>query len=144
MHPDASVSHSSVSLLCFRVICILSLLLLTPAITPLKAQSPASTQPSTQSQIQPQIVRLSFTEGDVRITRGDDGRKLSGADWQKADSGTPLEGGFSVVTGSDGRAEVEFEDASVAYLAPNSVLMFDQLAAVGEGSFSRMQLLSGT
>jgi hypothetical protein len=91
----------------------------------------------------PEIVRLSFVDGDVRIMRGEDGRKVSGALWQQAAVDTPIEGGFSLVTGA-GRAEIEFEDASVAYLAPNSVLMFDQLAALNGAPFSRMQLLSGT
>lgn len=133
-------SSSVRSFRCSRVGSLLSFLLLNAAVVSLQAQSAASPP----SSIQPQIVRLSAVEGDVRITRGDEGKKVSGADWQKAAVDTPLEGGFSVVTGGDGRAEVEFEDTSVAYLAPNSVLVFDQLAARGDLTFSRMQLLSGT
>jgi hypothetical protein len=99
-----------------------------------------SSQPA---MILPEIVRLSYVDGDVRIMRGEDGRKASGAEWQQAVVDTPIEGGFSVATGA-GRAEIEFEDASVAYLAPNSVLMFDQLGTQGGVPFSQMQLLSGT
>jgi hypothetical protein len=95
------------------------------------------------AEVMPEIVRLSFVDGDVRIMRGEDGRKVSGTEWQQAATDTPMEGGFSLATGA-GRAEIEFEDASVAYLAPHSVLMFDQLAAVDGVPFSRMQLLSGT
>jgi hypothetical protein len=40
----------------------------------------------------------------------------------------PLESGYSLVTGT-GRAEIEFEDASVVYLADNSVLTFNELSA---------------
>jgi hypothetical protein len=93
--------------------------------------------------VMPEIVRLSYVDGDVRIMRGDDGKKVSGTEWQQAAVDTPVEGGFSVVTGA-GRAEIEFEDASVAYLARNSVLMFDQLAAQDGVTYSHMQLLSGT
>jgi hypothetical protein len=115
------------------VICTLSFL---PSALP-QANKPE------QAGVLPEIVRLSAVDGDVRIMRGKDGRKLSGAEWQQAAVDTPIEGGFSVVTGA-GRAEIEFEDASVAYLAPNSVLMFDQLAAKDGVPYSRMQLLSGT
>ena len=54
----------------------------------------------------PQIVRISYAEGDVRVSRG-----TRGATWETAVTGLPLESGFNLVTGK-GRAEIEFEDAS--------------------------------
>ena len=73
----------------------------------------------------PQIVRISFVEGDVRIQRGEPGGK-TGATWEKAVADLPLETGFSLATGQ-GRAEIELEDASTLYLGENSVLTFNDL-----------------
>jgi hypothetical protein len=126
-HTSSTLRHGAIGL----ILCAFSFL---PS-----AQAEA-TKPAT---VMPEIVRLSFVDGDVRIMRGEDGKKVSGTEWQQAAVDTPIEGGFSLATGA-GRAEIEFEDASVAYLAPNSVLMFDQLAARDGVPFSHMQLLSGT
>ena len=92
----------------------------------------------------PEIVRLLSVQGDVRITRGEDGEKVSGGDWQKAVANTPLESGYGLVTGADGRAEIELEDASIAYLGENSVLRFGQLITVAGAPHTRLELLSGT
>jgi hypothetical protein len=84
----------------------------------------------------PQIVRISYLEGDVRINRGQ-------KTWEKAVANLPLESGFSLVTGT-GRAEIEFEDASTVYLAENSVLTFNDLHTKGTVPYSELALLSGT
>ena len=81
----------------------------------------------------PQIVRLSYVQGDVRISRGkladkqlhQEGDGSTG--WEQAVVNLPLGSGYSLVTGT-GRAEIEFEDASTVYLADNSVLTFNQLS----------------
>jgi len=91
----------------------------------------------------PQIVRLSFVEGDVRLSRGEEGKKATGAEWEKAAVDVPLAEGFNLVTG-EGRAVVEFEDASTVYLAPNSVLTFEVLSAVDGVPHTLLNLLSGT
>ncbi len=94
--------------------------------------------------IYPQIVRLSLVEGDVRVAVGKQKGGSDAAPWEKAAANTPLESGFSVVTG-DGRAEIEFEDASTMYLAPNSVLRFDELSTKdGVVPRTEMSLLTGT
>lgn len=90
-----------------------------------------------------QIVRLSEVEGDVRITRGADAEKTTGAVWEKAVAGLPLETGFSLVTGT-GRAEIEFENASTLYLGENSVLSLNDLHTTGGVPFTELALLSGT
>ncbi len=90
-----------------------------------------------------QIVRIIRVEGDVRIARGEEAERITGAGWEKAVPGLPLETGFSLVTGA-GRAVVEFEDASTLYLAENSVLSFNDLHTTEGVPYSAMALLSGT
>ena len=90
-----------------------------------------------------QIVRISRVEGDVRIERGPEAERSTGAAWEKAVPGLPLETGFSLVTGA-GRAVIEFEDASNLYLAENSVLAFNDLHTTEGVPYSAMALLSGT
>ncbi len=90
-----------------------------------------------------QIVRISRIEGDVRIERGPETERSTGAAWEKAVPGLPLATGFSLVTGA-GRAVIEFEDASNLYLAENSVLAFNDLHTTEGVPYSAMALLSGT
>jgi hypothetical protein len=113
-----------------------------------QAATSSVAQPSTNTY--PQIVRLSYVEGDVRISRGKQAEKVDedkasgeATGWEKAAAGIPLEAGFSLVTGT-GRAEIEFEDASTAYLDNNSVLTFDALSTTGGVPYTEMALLSGT
>jgi hypothetical protein len=91
----------------------------------------------------PQIVRVSSVEGDVRIARGRQNEKATGATWEKAATDTPLETGFNLVTG-EGRAEVELEDASTVYLGENSVLTFNDLHTTDGIPYTEIALLSGT
>jgi FecR protein len=90
-----------------------------------------------------QIVRISYVEGDVRIARGEQNEKPAGDTWEKAVTDLPLETGFSLVTG-DGRAEIEFEDASTFYLGENSVLTFNDLHTTSGVPSTEVALLSGT
>jgi hypothetical protein len=90
-----------------------------------------------------QVVRISYVEGDVRIARGEQDAKPAGATWEKAVADLPLETGFSLVTG-EGRAVVEFEDASTLYLAENSVLTFNDLHTTSGIPHSELALLTGT
>lgn len=91
----------------------------------------------------PQIARISYAEGDVRIARGKENEKETGDAWEKAETNTPLETGFSLVTGA-GRAEIELEDASTLYLDENSVLSINDLHTTDGVPYSEMALLSGT
>ena len=93
--------------------------------------------------IYPQIARLSFVDGDVRIQRGQESGHRKDVTWEAASSGVPLESGFSIVTG-EGRAEIELEDASTLYLAPNSVLTINDLSTTGGVPHTDLALLSGT
>jgi hypothetical protein len=91
----------------------------------------------------PQIVRLNYVEGDVRISRRAVDAKTTDADWEKATIGTPLETGYSVVTGASGRAEIEFEDASTAYVGENSVVVCNNLITADGVPLTDLGLLSG-
>ena len=93
--------------------------------------------------INPQIVRVSYVEGDVRISRGGEKGRGKVSAWETAVSDLPIETGFSLVTGA-GRAEIEFEDASTIYLAENSVLTFNDLSTAGRIPHTDVALLAGT
>ena len=92
----------------------------------------------------PQIVRLSYVEGDVRVARGREAAKETGADWEQAAANLPIESGYSLVTGAGGRAEIELEDASTLYLDQNSVLTMNDLHTTDGVPYTEMALLSGT
>jgi hypothetical protein len=91
----------------------------------------------------PQIVRIRYVEGDVRVWRGKQEGTAADPTWEKAVAGLPLETGFSLATGA-GRAEIEFENASTLYLAENSVLTFNDLRTTVGVPYSEMALLTGT
>jgi len=90
-----------------------------------------------------QIVRISYVEGDVRIQRGEPNGKGSAGEWEQAVADLPLETGFSLVTGQ-GRAEIEFENASTMYLGENSVLTLNDLHETAGVPYTELGLLSGT
>jgi len=91
----------------------------------------------------PQIVRLSYAEGDVRIARGAKSGLVGEGAWEKAVAGLPLETGFSLVTGK-GKAEIEFENASTISLGENSVLTLNDLHTTVGVPYSEVALLTGT
>jgi hypothetical protein len=128
----------------------LAILLLTASLSgqvpPTDTVPPQPIQPTsstTPAQTYDQIVRLSFVEGDVRISRGKEGEHASGGAWGQAATGTPIETGFSLVTGK-GRAEIELEDASTVYLGEDSVMTFNELTATGGIPHTDVTLVSGT
>ena len=102
-------------------------------------QVPATPSSPPSNNIYPQIVRISFVQGDVRIARGED----KGGAWEKVAADLPLATGFNLVTGK-GRAEIEFEDASTAYLGEDSVLAFNDLSTTNGTPHTELALLSGT
>lgn len=94
--------------------------------------------------IYPQLVHISYVQGDVRLSRGDDQEKVSKSDWGVAVAGLPVQTGYYLSTGADGRAVIEFEDASTVYLAENSVLAFNDLHSKNDVPFASLALLTGT
>lgn len=73
-------------------------------------------------------VRLSDAEGDVKVYQGDQ------LVFPNALVNMPLTQGMRIVTGSDGRAEIQFEDGSVARAAPNSSIELAQLGRSPDGT----------
>ncbi len=83
-------------------------------------------------------VRLSNVEGEVHLSQGN--QPLA----DQAVANTPLFEGTTINTGNDGRAEIQFEDGSVARISPQSSLTLALLR--GSGTSDRdaeLQLNSG-
>jgi hypothetical protein len=80
--------------------------------------------------------RLSSVDGQVQISQG----KQVIAD--QAVANAPLFEGARVATGDDGRAEIQFEDGSVARLSPNSSLTLTVLR--GQGGVGDTEIVLNT
>jgi hypothetical protein len=82
--------------------------------------------------------RLTFMQGTVMVNQADNTASVP------AQLNLPLLAGVQLATGSDGQAEVEFEDGSVVRLTPNSVLSLDILTVDPNGVFTTgLSLLHG-
>jgi hypothetical protein len=95
---------------------VVSLLALVATAGTLLAQVPATTA----------LVRLSYVQGDVKILQG------QATQFDQAQANMPLLAGYTLSTGQDGQAEVEFTDGSVARVTPNSQLRLDKLPGADE------------
>jgi hypothetical protein len=91
----------------------------------------------------PEIVRLSYVQGDVRFSRGDHKGPDLSKRWEAAVANLPILENYSIATG-DGRAEIEFEYGSTVYLAENSVLLFGSLSVTDGVPYTEMELATGT
>lgn len=88
-----------------------------------------------------QLVHLSYVEGEVLFSA--EGKYFlpnEGELWQQAAADMTFESGSIIATGK-GRAEIDFEDGSMAFLDNNTVLLFPK--SHGENR-TVVQLLSGT
>ncbi len=92
---------------------------------------------------EPEIVRLSYVQGDVRLSRGGKNGADLNTSWEVAQINLPIEEGFTVATGA-GRAEVEFENGTILYLADNSVLEFNRLEDSFGVPITDVELVTGT
>jgi hypothetical protein len=106
-------------------------------------QSAAATTQAKKVEIDPEIVRLSYVQGDVRFSRGDSKGPDLTKPWEQAVANLPILKGYSLATGN-GRAEIEFEYGSTVYLAENSVLLFQTLTARDGVPSTEMELVTGT
>jgi FecR protein len=108
--------------------------------SPNSGQAVDQAQPSAGGQTPPpppadaassvRTVRLSYVDGNVQVFEGG---QLA---FPQAAANMPLVEGMRVVTAVDGRAEVQFEDGSVARVAPNSSLLLANLARNSDGTLS--------
>jgi len=91
------------------------------------------------------IIRLSLVQGDVRFTRDVQGDPLASdkAIWEGATLNLPIRQGYVLAT-DHGRAEVEFENGAMAFLAENTVLEFYDLSLEDGAKTTRLVLRQGT
>src|SRR5258708_19295943 len=90
------------------------------------------------------IVRLSMVQGDVRFARDVKGDPLnnSRSGWEGAVLNLPIRHGYVVATYA-ARAEVEFENGAMAFLAENTVLEFYDLSSEDGGVTAGLVLRQG-
>jgi hypothetical protein len=98
----------------------------------------------------PFAARVSFLEGDVRVSPGHEGMPEINKQWIQAYPEMEIEQGYTIAT-QEGNAAIELENGSVIYLAPHSVLMFIELKAyfadnpdAEEDGRVSVELLTGT
>ena len=91
------------------------------------------------------IVRVSLVQGDVRFSINAKGDPLSDekAVWQKAELNLPVRQGYVLAT-DNGRAQVEFENGAMAFLAENTVLEFYDLSLQDGAHTTRLILRQGS
>ena len=91
------------------------------------------------------IIRLSLVQGDVRFAAATHGDPLadSNATWETAGLNLPIRQGYVLAT-DKGRAEVEFENGTVAFLKENTVLEFYDLSLHDESRTTRLVLRQGS
>ena len=82
-------------------------------------------------------VRLSVVDGQVKVLQ--DGQVIA----DPAYANLPILEGAQVITGQDGRAEIQMENGSVARLSPNSTMTFTKLRNEGSGTKTEMQVNGG-
>ena len=96
-----------------------------------------------QGEVEPQMVWVNHADGEVKFSPGHNGKPELGKKWIEASVGQVMEDGYTLVT-ENGRAEIEFEDGSVLYLAEHSTLEFNALLAKGDATSTTLSLLTGT
>ncbi len=92
------------------------------------------------------IIRISYVQGDVRFARDIKGDPLAGSEnitWENAELNLPVRQGF-VISTEKGRAEVEFENGSLALIGENTVLQFFDLSLEDGSKTTRLILRQGT
>src|SRR5438552_12003829 len=91
------------------------------------------------------IIRLSLVQGDVRFARQTHGDPLSdsSATWETVSLNLPIRQGYVLAT-DNGRAEVEFENGTLAFLKENTVLEFYDLSLKDGGLITRLVLRQGS
>jgi FecR protein len=91
------------------------------------------------------IIRLSVVTGDVRFATKTHGDPLtdSSAGWDAAQLNLPIRQGY-VLSTDNGRAEVEFENGTLAFLKENTVLEFYDLSLKDGAFITRLVLRQGS
>ncbi|MEO6964557.1 MAG: FecR family protein, partial [Acidobacteriaceae bacterium] len=100
----------------------------TQAANQVQSSAPVANGPVDEDQASARVARLSDVEGTVQIFRGDQ------VEFAKAIVNMPIPQGSRIETGADGRAEIEFEDGSIARLTPSSSLGIETLGSAANGN----------
>jgi len=94
--------------------------------------------------------QVRFVKGDVRVSLGEKGQPRINKNWVQMEPGMDIEQGYSIAT-QEGNTEIELENGSVIYLAPHSLLTFDELDVTGaddpdamEYGYVRVRLVAGS
>jgi FecR protein len=105
----------------------------------------AAAPPASADASHARIIRLSLVQGDVRFARDVHGDPLTSdkAVWEGATLNLPIRQGYVLAT-DQGRAEVEFENGAMAFLAGNTVLEFYDLSLEDGAKTTRLVLRQGT
>jgi len=82
-------------------------------------------------------VRLSYVDGQVRLAQGN--QVLA----DQAVANTPLFEGSQLTTNDSGKAEIQFEDGSVARLSPDSAMTLTELRGAGASAEAQLAVTSG-
>lgn len=82
-------------------------------------------------------VRLSYVQGQVQVSNGAE------AITSQAAANMPVFEGYRIATGQDGQAEIQFEDGSVARIAPNTAVTLKVLRGQGSSGQAEMVLNAG-
>jgi hypothetical protein len=102
------------------------------------SQAQSAVQPGEQGTGQPaRAIRLSFIDGQVRLSQGD--QVLA----DQAVVNTPLLEGMQLATSDNGKAEIQFEDGSVVRIPPDSSLAISALRGSGSGADAELTLNGG-
>jgi hypothetical protein len=91
------------------------------------------------------IIRISSVQGEVRFARDVKGDPLASqnATWEAAELNLPIRQGY-VLSTDKGRAAVEFENGSMAFLGDDTVLEFYDLSLEDGAKTTRLILRQGT
>src|SRR5215831_2082555 len=91
------------------------------------------------------IIRLALVSGDVRFASETHGDPLTDpkANWDAAQLNLPIRQGYVVAT-DNGRAEIEFENGTQAFLNENTVLQFYDLSLKDGALITRLVLRQGS
>ena len=105
----------------------------------------SAASPSFADSSHARIIRLSLVQGNVRFASDVKGDPLASqtATWENAELNLPIRQGYVLAT-DKGRAEVEFENGSMAFLSDNTVLEFYDLSLEDGAKTTRLILRQGT
>lgn len=119
----------------FPVLLLVALILPAPLVLPSALAQDAVPPPPPDNV---RAVRLSDVEGQVQVYQDGD------LAFDQAQPNMPAVQGMRFVTGDNGRLEIEFEDGSVARVAPNSSIRLAQLQRNADGAtVTRIDALTG-